>query len=200
MLVIAACPCPFKVTDFTTKDPPEMIERFVNDPQYYYEYRKELEVKLASSFRGMFNGSPFRAILQDATLDHMQKLIKDKKLLATLTPKFEIGCRRFTPGDHYLNALQQPNVKVETSPIVRLVERGVVTQDGGLDEVDVVICATGFDTTYKSRFPITGRKGYTLNENFGDPDLTESYLAVSVARFPNFFGDYPVQFPLVMVV
>lgn len=177
-----------------------MVERFVNDPQYYYEYRKDLEVRLASGFRGMFNGSPFRAMLRDATLDHMQKLIKDKKLLATLTPQFEIGCRRFTPGDHYLHALQQPNVKVKTSPIVRLVERGIVTQDDDLNEVDVVICATGFDTTYKSRFPITGRKEYTLNENFGDPDLTESYLGISVARSPNFFGEYPVQFPLAELI
>ncbi|KAF2993663.1 hypothetical protein E8E13_000449 [Curvularia kusanoi] len=174
-----------------------MIERFANDPQHYYEYRKDLEVKLASGFRGMFNGSPFRGMLRDATLDHMQKLITDKELLATLTPKFEIGCRRYTPGDHYLKALQQPNVEVKTSPIIRLAEHGILSQDGGLTKVDVIICATGFDTTYKSRFPIIGRNGYTLNDNFGNPNLTESYLGVSVARLPNFFGFSMPNFPVI---
>lgn len=165
-----------------------MIERFVNDPQYYYEYRKDLEVKTATGFRAMFNGSPHREMLRAATLDHMGKQITDKKLLNMLTPNFEIGCRRYTPGDHYLKALQQPNVKATTSPILRLAEHGVVTSEG-LDEVDVVICATGFDTTYKSRFPIIGRQGFALNDNFGNPDLTESYLGVSVAQLPNFFGE-----------
>ena len=165
-----------------------MIERFVNDPQYYYEYRKDLEVKLVTGLAMMFNGNAFREQLRKTTLDHMDKQITDKKLLAMLTPNFEIGCRRYTPGDHYLKALQQPNVQATTSPILRLSEHGVVTSEG-LDEVDVVICATGFDTTFTPRFPIIGREGYALSENFGNPDLTESYLGVSVAHLPNFFGE-----------
>ncbi|KAJ5058241.1 putative flavoprotein [Bipolaris maydis] len=176
--------------------PPEDVERFASDPQYYYEYRKELELRLASGFRGLFNGSPFRKILRDMTLEHMEKMVTDKKLLDVLIPKFEIGCRRFSPGDHYLKALQQPNVEVITSPIVRFSEHGIVTQDGETTEVDVIICATGFDTTYKPRFPIIGRDGYNLDENFGNLDLTESYLGLSVARFPNFFGFSFPNFPV----
>ena len=189
MFVLVLPPCALSMTDFSlSKDPPEMIERFVNDPQYYYEYRKDLEVKLVTGLAMMFNGNVFREQLRKTTLDHMDKQITDKKLLAMLTPNFEIGCRRYTPGDHYLKALQQPNVQATTSPILRLSEHGVVTSEG-LDEVDVVICATGFDTTFTPRFPIIGREGYALSENFGNPDLTESYLGVSVAHLPNFFGE-----------
>jgi hypothetical protein len=169
-------------------DPAEVIKEFETDPKKYFEYRLNLEKLMASAFDGMWNGSPKRAMLKQTTLAHMRDLVKDDKLLEFLIPKFELGCRRFTPGDHYLRALQKDNVEVVLDPIVKVFDKGVVLKSGKVHEVDVIICATGFNTSFTPRFPVIGRNGYALSENWGNPDLTESYMGALVAGMPNFAG------------
>jgi len=163
------------------------MEQFEKDPNYYYEYRRSLEMVLAGGFSALWRGSAAQADLKRITLEHMHKMIKDPKVLKALTPEFEIGCRRFTPGDHYLHALQQDNVEMVTDGIVRLTKTGVEDNSGVTRDVDVIVCATGFDASYEPRFPIIGQGGYSLTENWGVDKTTESYMGSLVARFPNFF-------------
>ena len=54
--------------------------------------------------------------------------------------------------------------------------------DGKIREVDLVICATGFDTTLKGP-PVKGRNGITLNEVW-EPN-PESYFGVFPPEMPN---------------
>jgi len=51
--------------------------------------------------------------------------------------------------------------------------------------VDILICATGFDTSYKPRFPIIGDNGKSLSEVWADE--AQSYLGMAAAGFPNYF-------------
>jgi hypothetical protein len=51
--------------------------------------------------------------------------------------------------------------------------------------LDVLICATGFDTSFRPRFPIIGREYANLAEEWADEP--HSYLGVAVHKFPNFF-------------
>ncbi|KAK5047677.1 hypothetical protein LTR84_006342 [Exophiala bonariae] len=170
--------------------PLELQLRFENDPQFYYEYRRQLEKNMASGFAALWRGTQAQADLRQGTIQHMQKMIQDPQTLDFLTPDFEIGCRRFTPGDHYLHALQQDNVQMITDHITQVTERGVCDNAGVIRDVDAIICATGFETSYEPRFPITGRNGYSLAENWGIDKTSESYMGAMVAGFPNFFGDY----------
>lgn len=57
------------------------------------------------------------------------------------------GIYRVTPGDGYLEALQQDNVEVVTSGIKEINQQGLVTQDGKTYTVDIIIAATGYDTS-----------------------------------------------------
>lgn len=43
---------------------------------------------------------------------------------------FKAGCRRFTSGGHYLNALQQPNTLYLKDSVFRLTNDGLVTKSG----------------------------------------------------------------------
>lgn len=83
----------------------------------------------------------------------MKKYIKDKKQLEALVPDYAAGCRRFTPSNNYLEALQQPNVRLISSPITHAEESSLHTKSGEGGAYDIVVCATGFDP-YSPRFPI----------------------------------------------
>jgi cation diffusion facilitator CzcD-associated flavoprotein CzcO len=172
-----------------------MMARFEDDPDYYYEYRRNLEKVLAGGFGALWRGSEAQAYLKRITLDHMEKMITKPKILKALTPEFEIGCRRFTPGDHYLDALNQDNVEMITDGIVRVTETGIIDTSGLTRDIDVIVCATGFDASYEPRFPVIGQGGYSLKDNWGVDKTTESYMGAMVARFPNFFGTQ-VSFPM----
>jgi hypothetical protein len=49
----------------------------------------------------------------------------------------------------------------------------------------VIICATGFDTSYRPRFPIIGLDGTSISEKWKDFPL--SYPSISVPNIPNYF-------------
>jgi cation diffusion facilitator CzcD-associated flavoprotein CzcO len=115
---------------------------------------------------------------------HMKKVITDEKILATLLLEFEAGCLRLTPGDHCL----RDNVEVVSTGIARVTQKGIIDNTGTTHDVDVIICATGFDGSHQPRSPIRGLDRYLLVECWGEGRPTESYMSTVVARFPNMFG------------
>lgn len=73
-----------------------------------------------------------------------QKLGDRTDIMEKLIPTtFNVGCRRPTPGNGFLEALTRPNVTTFTQGIKKITEKGVVNEDGEENEVDVIICATG---------------------------------------------------------
>lgn len=92
----------------------------------------------------------------------MAEFLKDERLVKGFTPKWEVGCRCVTPGDPYMEAIQKENVDVHFTHVERITEEGVVGGDGIERKVDTIICATGFDVTYKPRFPMVGKNGVNL--------------------------------------
>lgn len=57
--------------------------------------------------------------------------------------------------------------------------------DGKEYPVDVLICATGFDTTFKPRFPLVGRNDVDLAHQWAQEP--RSYLGLAAHNFPNYF-------------
>lgn len=62
---------------------------------------------------------------------------------------------------------------------------GVVSDLGTSHEGDIAICATGFDTSYISRYPIYGPSGRNLQTEWAE-SIT-GYMGVGVSEFPNMF-------------
>ncbi|KAL4817747.1 hypothetical protein BDW67DRAFT_174532 [Aspergillus spinulosporus] len=114
-----------------------------------------------------------------------RRLRKKPELINDLLPTFAPACRRLTPGPGYLEALTDDKVDVISNPIVKVVEDGIVTEDGKHHPTDVVVCATGFDTTFTPRFPIVGKDGESLAKRW--ETTPENYLSLAVDGFPNYF-------------
>jgi cation diffusion facilitator CzcD-associated flavoprotein CzcO len=91
----------------------------------------------------------------------------------------------FAPGGFYY-ALSQPNVALETSKLARVVPDGILTVDGKLIELDVIIYATGLTLDWLSPIEVVGRDRQKLAEVWRD-NSPSSYLGGMVPGFPNLF-------------
>lgn len=159
-----------------------------SDPHEYYDFRFKIERQLASSFAGLWSGTAASARFTSIARAHMSSKVHDKSTLDALVPNFAAGCRRFTPSDSYLEALNQPNVRLIRSPITHADTSTLHTSGGSEKEsYDLIICATGFDA-YTPRFNLVGRDGIHLSDVWSPEGSYGSYMAASVAGFPNFFG------------
>lgn len=119
----------------------------------------------------------------------MREQVTDPALQRALVPDYPIGGKRILISDDYYQALTRDNVTVVTAPIERVRAEGVVTRDGRSLDVDVIILATGFESTsFLAPMRIEGVGGRTLDEAWRDG--AEAYLGVAVTGFPNFFMLY----------
>ncbi|KPI36748.1 putative sterigmatocystin biosynthesis monooxygenase stcW [Cyphellophora attinorum] len=158
--------------NFTFSD--EQKAQFRDDPEYYLKFRKAMEQQINSSFRHNLKDHLWQQKGREMTSERMRKLLKDDpRLVKRLVPDFPMGCRRLGPAEGFLEAMQEPNVTLPESAIKAFTKN-----------VDVIICATGFDVSFKPYFPINGRGGQSLAKQW-DKDPA-AYLAMGAPGFPNF--------------
>lgn len=161
-------------------------EAWLKDPASYLEYRTYLEANLQGAFSLVQRGSKEQFGIRKLFTMDMKKRLSTKPVVAEgLIPDFPPICKRLTPGPGYLEALSADNVETIRTPIERVNRTSIVTSDGQEHPVDVIVCATGFDTTFLGTFPIYGRGGIHLQDKRQDRHC--SYLSLSVDEFPNFF-------------
>lgn len=118
---------------------------------------------------------------------HLRRQVKDPELRRKLTPDYSFGCKRPTFSNDYYPTFTHPHVTLETTPIARITDRGVVTTDGVETEVDVLVLATGFNL-WDTNFPaieVIGRDGRNLGKLWREGGY-HAYEGVTVAGFPNF--------------
>jgi cation diffusion facilitator CzcD-associated flavoprotein CzcO len=112
--------------------------------------------------------------------------VKDPELRGRLTPTYSPMCKRLVYSDKFYKAVQQPNCEVVTEGIERIEPRGVVTRDGVLHELDVLVLATGFHAhAYMRPIELVGPAGNTLEDAWRDG--AHAYRTVALPGFPNFF-------------
>ena len=103
-----------------------------------------------------------------------------------LTPNYHAMCKRLVLAGHYYQAVQQPAVHLVSEAIDHVEPAGVVTADGIVHELDLLVLATGFDArAYVRPIEIVGENGLTLNEAWEDGP--HAYRSVAVPGFPNLF-------------
>jgi cation diffusion facilitator CzcD-associated flavoprotein CzcO len=129
---------------------------------------------------------PKREAAQQAFHDFIA-VIRDAELRGALTPDFPPGCKRIPKSPTYYQAVQRPNVRIVRRGVSNLVPQGIREPDGTVNEYDVIVWATGFEThAYVRPMQVVGLDGTTLDEIWGDDDVF-SYRGVAVPDFPNFF-------------
>jgi cation diffusion facilitator CzcD-associated flavoprotein CzcO len=117
---------------------------------------------------------------------YLSRKVADPRLRQALTPDYAIGCKRLLISNDYYPALCRDNVTLETSTISAMTADGIVTVDGRMHPVDVVIYATGFDAHFSfAEIDVIGRGGERLSDRWAQG--REAYLATTVSGFPNYF-------------
>ncbi|KIW87177.1 uncharacterized protein Z519_12288 [Cladophialophora bantiana CBS 173.52] len=164
----------------------EQKKRWRENPLEYQAYCKEIENELNQRFKFILNGTPEAIEAKKYSIQQMKEKLRgrtdiEQKLIPS---NFGVGCRRPTPGNGFLESLTLPNVKVFTQETKKITEKGFLDEEGNEHEVDVIICATGFDTSWIPRFPIIAH-GKNVQDMHKEKLI--SYISLAVPDIPNYF-------------
>jgi len=130
-----------------------------------------------------------RAAYTRVALNHLAEQVPDPELRKKLTPDYPIGCKRILFADDYYPALLRENVTLETDAIARITPKGIETKDGAKHDVDVIVYATGFETTgWHWSVDVVGQGGLHLRDAW--KEMPQAYLGITAAKFPNMFVLY----------
>lgn len=121
----------------------------------------------------------------------ISQIVHDPVKAAVLTPR-EPYTRRPLCDNGYWSKFNYENVHaidLQKTPLLSVEENGILTADGTLHELDVLILATGFhavDGSLKAiRGGIKGRNGVTLNDHWDCQPKT--FMSLFISSFPNLF-------------
>lgn len=178
-----------------TEDQQKIFEDASHDE--YLAYRKMVEEPFNKRFEFIVNGTGVQQNVFDLCNEHMRSKLKTKpELVDKIVPTdFFVGCRRPTPGYGYLESLCGSKTTVFTESLRNVTERGFIDPEGNEQEVDVIICATGFDTSFKPRVPLLVN-GVDMRQKWSREQHPPSYLSVGFAGVPNYFVSGGAYFPV----
>ncbi len=118
----------------------------------------------------------------------VRRTVTDPEVADSLCPKdYPQGCKRPVLDNGYFETFNRPNVTLvdlRKDPVVEVVPEGVRTEHG-LQELDVLIFATGFDAVSGAltRIDIRGVEGRRLRDEWaGGP---RAFMGFGVSGFPN---------------
>lgn len=138
-----------------------------------------------------------------ACRDNLLTSVPDPDLRAKLTPNYTVACKRLIMSETFYAAIQRPQAHLETTSIKHIEPRGVRLSDGRLQELDVLVFATGFDAhRFVRPIDVVGNHGMRLEDEWRDG--TKTHRSVALPGFPNFFmligPNSPIgNFSLIMV-
>lgn len=131
------------------------------------------------------------ALLREALIEYAREQAQgDEALLAKLIPDYPPGGKRPVLDDgSWVRALRRDNVHLCVDGIREIVPKGLVTEDGRLHPVDVLIFGTGFEADqFLMPMQVRGANGVDLVSRWsGDP---RAYKGVLVSGYPNFYCLY----------
>jgi cation diffusion facilitator CzcD-associated flavoprotein CzcO len=161
-------------------------KRFRRLPALTWAFRKFLFFALEWRVLSFLGDRVIREYLEGIARRHLVGSVKDPKLRAALTPRYQIGCKRILLSDDFYPIFNRRNVELVTERISEVHERSVVTKDGAERPVDVLIYGTGFHVTEQFiGMKLFGRNGLEIHDAWRNG--LSAYLGVTVSGFPNFF-------------
>lgn len=112
--------------------------------------------------------------------------VEDPGLRERLRPTYPFGSKRPLVSSDWFPAFNSGKVDLVTTAIDHVSATGIVAVDGVERPADVIILATGFETTrFLSVVSVTGRDGRSLSAQWADG--ARAYRGITVPGFPNLF-------------
>lgn len=135
--------------------------------------------------------NPMNDQLRDFLTGYIKEQVNgDEELIDKLIPSYAPFSRRPVVDNGWYRSLTRDNVELVTDSITHMTPNGVVTADGTLREIDVLVTATGFDIVkYLWPAKYTGRDGIDV-QDFWSTDGPRAYLGMMIPEFPNMFMIY----------
>ncbi|EFY97811.1 flavin-binding monooxygenase [Metarhizium robertsii] len=144
---------------------------------------------LMESFNDVVTNEKANEEVCDFLRNKIRHIVKDPEKARKLIPD-ELFARRPVSNDGYYETFNRKNVSIvdlKEHPIKAITPDGILTADGMVHELDVVVFATGFDAVEGNimRVNITGRDAMVLNDAWATGP--KAYLGTFVPGFPNMF-------------
>ena len=161
-------------------------QRDFADPIAHAAMRDDLFWGAETAFAERMRLPGFIDRLRDRALGHLESQVADPAVRAAATPDYEIGCKRVIISNDYYPALSSTSVTLEPSAL-RSVSGSVATSaDGARFELDVLVFATGFESTRPPFARRTfGADGVRLSEVWSAG--MRAHASTAVHGFPNMF-------------
>ena len=159
-------------------------------PFYAWTVRLAWAAFLEWGRRGFDEGTLARRLMLFLARWQRTRQLRDapdgEALAAALVPPYPLGCKRIIYANDYYPTLAQPHVTLVTEAIEHVTAHCIVTADGREHTLDMLVCATGFETVnLLESITITGRAGRTLSEAWKNGPV--ALHGIGVAGFPNLF-------------
>lgn len=117
------------------------------------------------------------------------EIVEDPETRAALTPDHPFGCKRPLLSNEWFPTFNRSNVHLVTAPIEAVRDGAVCCTDGTRHAADVIVLATGFDTTsFLSVVDVHGRNGHRIRDDWRTG--AHAYLGITTHGFPNLFMLY----------
>jgi len=158
---------------------------FARSPELMEQLRGDLFWMMEYNYAQRRGVSRFVDEAMAVALAHRNAQVTDPELNAMLTPDYVIGCKRILFSNTYYPALQKPNVTLEPTALDRVEGTTLVSAAGNSFDVDVVVCATGFEAVEPPFAPLISAHGQSLADHWTQGMRANS--SVTVAGFPNLF-------------
>ncbi len=120
--------------------------------------------------------------------DYIDQELGDRTdLRDAVLPKYPPYGKRILMDNGWIRTVKRDDVQLVTAGVRGFDEIAVITTDGDRVEADIVVLATGFQSSRMlAPMDIRGRDGISLREQWQD-DNPYAYLGITVPGFPNFF-------------
>jgi len=164
---------------------PEEVAMFMKSPELVTALRQENERVMNSIFTMYMKGTVLQQQCVELLSSETRRILGNDEMADKLIPSFAVGCKRVIPtGSKYLEALKKDNVDIVHSGVTAFTETGCIDANGEHHEGDIIICATGFDTSYVPRYPVLAH-GRNLQAEWAQN--VNGYMGVGIGGFPNTF-------------
>ncbi|KUJ06943.1 FAD/NAD(P)-binding domain-containing protein [Mollisia scopiformis] len=182
--------CQQFTTDSSDRFPEEWKQNLLDNPEEYAKLLSDIDhLCKKERFKTILNGSNEALHSLVTITEYMKQELEEKpELIDILIPTGPVGCRRITSSVGYLKSLCALNVEVAKTQIQAVSTTGILLESGEHIEVDAIICATGFNTSFVPRYPVLGDNGRNLQDEWREENGGPiAYMSVMAEGMPNYF-------------
>jgi 4-hydroxyacetophenone monooxygenase len=131
-----------------------------------------------------------KALQKDLTEYIKKKVNNDPELVKKMVPPHPPICTRMLVDNHWCTMMLEKNVTLVTGRAKEIKETEVLGQQGEVAPADIIIYATGFQSTSfcTASMKVIGKGGVALEDDWGSEPT--AYLGMTRPNFPNFFMTY----------